>query len=183
MSNSTISSLSQALFNSLSTKSGEGLSELAGAREAIAFLKNPKQGIIDPNATLTILEISKTSPASLRLFDVTRKNDRPWIENPQVGNYYIVDKNNGYICSTGRAFPRPGTVKPLHVKHVEGPLSLEICLEDIYYLSTLAWTRPEDCSRYPITSRLNDRFLRDDATEYDTDALEFQAVLTEESDE
>jgi hypothetical protein len=37
----------------------------------------------------------------------------------------------------------------------------------------LAWTQPEGCSRYPITRNLNDRYLRDEATDYDADALDF----------
>jgi hypothetical protein len=47
------------------------------------------------------------------------------------------------------------------------------CLEDVYALTVLAWTRPESCSRFPITIRLNDRFLRDEATEYDDETIEF----------
>jgi hypothetical protein len=62
---------------------------------------------------------------------------------------------------------------------VEGPLPIEKCLEDIYFLSALALTKPDDCARYPVTIKLNDRFLGEEATEYDSDALEF----SEESEE
>ena len=152
--------------------------ELVGACQAMKVLKD--EGVISPEATLTILEIPKTSPAPLRLFEVSEKNGRRWIENPQIGSYLIVNDTEGYVCTTGRAFPRRGTVQPLHVKRVEGLLSLEKCLEDIYSLSALAWTRPEDCTRYPITIKLNDRFLSEEATEYDEDALEIAEVLEEE---
>jgi len=64
-------------------------------------------------------------------------------------------------------------VQPLHVRHIEGPLSLLQCLEDIYYLTALAWTRPEDCTRYPITIKLTDRRLGEDAGDYDEDAFAF----------
>jgi hypothetical protein len=37
----------------------------------------------------------------------------------------------------------------------------------------LAWTQPEGCTRDPITLKLNDRYLRDEATDYDADALDF----------
>lgn len=127
------------------------------------------------------MEIAKTSPAPLRLFDIIEKNGRPWIQNPQIGSVYIASETDGYLCATGRAFYRPGTVRPLHVRRVEGPLSLEKCLEDVYYLTALAWTRPEDCTRYPITSKLNDRFLSEEATQYDVDALDFRVMLAEEA--
>lgn len=46
-------------------------------------------------------------------------------------------------------------------------------MEDIHYLTALTWTKPDDCSRYPITRRLNDRRLSEDVSEYDEDALRF----------
>jgi hypothetical protein len=47
------------------------------------------------------------------------------------------------------------------------------CLEDLYALTALTWTQPEGCTRYPITLKLNDRYLRDEASDYDADALDF----------
>ena len=61
---------------------------------------------------------------------------------------------------------------PLHVAKVNGAMSIEECLEDVYYLSALAWTRPEDCTRYPVTIKLNDRFLTEEAGNYNQDLLE-----------
>jgi len=92
------------------------------------------------------------------------------------GSYYACLRINGvegYLCATGRAFPRQGTVQPLHVRYVEGSLPFEDCLEDLYSLTALTWTRPEDCTRYPITIKLTDRRLGEDASDYDADALEF----------
>ena len=64
--------------------------------------------------------------------------------------------------------------------HVYGPLPIEKCLEDVYSLSALALTKPDDCTRYPITIKLNDRFLGEEATEYDADALELADTESEE---
>ena len=63
-----------------------------------------------------MLEVSKTAPAPLRLYDVTDNNGRSWVQNPQVGTYYIMDDCNAFLCATGRAFFHEGTVNPLHVK-------------------------------------------------------------------
>jgi hypothetical protein len=146
--------------------------EIEGAKQAIATLK--AQGILPEDATLTMLEISKSAPASLRLFDVTNRDGQsPFVQNPQIGCYRIVNHIDGYLCSTGRAFPKPGTVKPLHIRYIEGSLPFKSCLEDIYYLTALTWTKPDDCTRYPITVKLNDRRLGEDASEYDEDALRF----------
>lgn len=154
-------------------------SERQGAYQALELLK--REGMVASDVTLTILEIPKTSPSPLRFFDVTNTNGRrPWVDNPQVGFYQITNQREGYICATGRAFPHPGTVQPLHVRLVEGPMSLEECLEDVYYLTALAWTRPEDCTRYPITIKLTDRRLGEDASEYDEDKLEFEPREPEE---
>ena len=152
-------------------------SEIDQAKRAISNLKQADQ--LDKNAALTILEIPKTSAARLRLFETFEEsNADERTKNPQVGYYYLINEKEGYICNTGRAFYRPGTVRPLHVKRVYGDLPIEKCLSDLYALSTLAWTRPEDCTRYPITLKLNDRFLLEDATEYDEDGL----VMEDNSD-
>jgi len=146
--------------------------ERSAIQRAIDALKT--DGVISPDAQFAILEIPKTSRARLRLFDVTENGrERAWIENPQVGCYWLVNKVDAYECSTGRAFPRRGTVRPLHVRYVDGQLPFGDCLEDLYSLTTLTWTRPEDCTRNPITIKLTDRRLGEDASEYDADALEF----------
>jgi argonaute-like protein implicated in RNA metabolism and viral defense len=147
-------------------------SELEGVQQAIAELK--QEGVIPLDATLTVLEIAKSSPASLRLYGVTDgPNSHPWIENAEVGDYHIANDTEAYLCTTGQPFLGQGTARPLHVKRAAGPLPLPHCLEDLYALTVLAWTQPEGCSRYPITLKLNDRYLRDGATNYDADALDF----------
>lgn len=155
-------------------------SEIKGAHAAIDLLK--KESVLPQDATLTIIEISKSAPVRLRLFDVSLRSSRSWVENPQVGNYCIINDAEGYLCSTGRAFPHKGTVRPLHVRHIEGPLSIQQCLEDVFYLTCLTWTRPEDCSRNPVTVKLNDRFLSEEATDFDENALDIEAILAEEEE-
>ncbi len=150
-------------------------SEIKGIRAAIEALK--EAGDLPNDATLTILEIAKSAIVSVRLFDITRQDKQDdSIQNPEVGECYLVGKSDAYLCSTGRAFEhrgkQTGTSQPLHVHYVEGGLDFIECLEDIYALTTLAWTRPEDCSRVPITIRLNDRFLQEEA-DYDNETLEF----------
>jgi hypothetical protein len=153
-------------------------SEIEGARKAIERLK--KMGVIALDATLTILEIAKSPQAPARFFEISEKDGIEIEDNPQIGMYRIVGKSEGYLCTTGRAFPRAGTVEPLHVKLIEGPLPIEKCLEDVYSLSALALTKPDDCTRYPITMKLNDRFLGEEATEYDADNLEFDGDMNED---
>ena len=132
--------------------------------------------MIGADATLTLLEIAKAPHAPARFFEISEQDSEEQVDNPQVGLYRIVGDCEGYLCTTGRAFRRPGTVEPLHVTRIEGPLPIESCLEDIYSLSALALTKPDDCTRYPITIKLNDRFLGEEATDYDADALEFGDV-------
>jgi hypothetical protein len=154
-------------------------SELAGARKAIERLRNI--GVMAANATLTVLEIAKKPQAPARFFEVSERDCDEVVDNPQIGLYRVVG-SEGYLCTTGRAFPRPGTTEPLHVKYIEGELSFEKCLEDIYSLSALALTKPDDCTRYPITIKLNDRFLGEEATDYDADSLEFSEESEEETE-
>ena len=154
-------------------------SEIEGLRRAMEILR--QDGTIDPDAKLTVLEVAKTSPAPLRLFSVVQdRQGNTRVSNPQVGCYYMPSEDEAYLCTTGNPFKHPGTSKPIHVLRVEGEMPLVECLEDFYSLSTLTWTRPEDCTRDPITIKLTDRYLGEDASEYDDDALEFGS---EEEDE
>jgi hypothetical protein len=146
--------------------------EQIGARQAMDFLIS--EGYVAHGATLTCLEIPKRSFTPLRLFEVgfDRANRRPHSSNPPVGRYYIANDSEGYVCSTGSPFDRQGTVNPLHVRKVFGPLLIADCLQDIYWFTVLAWTRPEDCTRYPINIKINDRRLFEDAATYDEHELQ-----------
>ncbi len=99
-------------------------SEREGLKRAFAELE--KDGTIEPDATITMLEIWKTSRTSLRLFDVSTSNGhRDFVTNPQVGCYHFAGGDDAYLCATGRAFSRNGTVQPLHLRYVEGSLDFE----------------------------------------------------------
>jgi hypothetical protein len=149
-------------------------SELSGARAGLQQLID--DGFIVTNGSLTCVEIGKHNYASLRLFNVQRSKERggEFVQNPQVGQYFIPMSSEGYLVATGPPFDREGTVLPLHVRKLEGPLSMDQILEDIYRLTTLTWSRPEDCTRYPITIKLNDRRLFEDAGQYDETEIELQ---------
>jgi hypothetical protein len=152
-------------------------SEQRGIDLALQDLRS--SGIVRSDARYAMLEISKTAPAPLRLYDVTNNNGRSWVQNPQVGTYYVMDESNAFVCATGRAFFHEGTVHPLHVRYVGGTMPFLACLEDLYRLTCLAWTRPEDCTRDPITIKLTDRRLGEDAASFDEDAVEFEAAAGE----
>lgn len=141
--------------------------EVKGIQDALATLQ--KESSLPSDYTVTFIEIHKRSAISVRLFDVGNRSS----ENPQVGSWWRPFTEDAYLCSTGRAFPRPGSVLPLHVKLVRGVSPFEKVLEDVYALTCLTWTRPEDCTRYPITLKLADIRLREQAGDYDSDALEY----------
>lgn len=123
-------------------------------------------------STITILDVSKTAMTQMRLFDVKRTNSRLLrVENPQNGTYVFLGNQDAYLCSTGREFGHSGTTQMLHVRYELPGLPFEQVLEDLYYLTTLTWSKPDDCSRYPVTMKLTNRWLWQDATEYNQDAL------------
>jgi hypothetical protein len=112
----------------------------------------------------------------LRVFDATRRSDRERIENPQIGATVLMSDDDAYVCTTGRAFRHPGTTRPLRIRRVMGSMPLLDCAEDVFSLSSLAWSQPGDCSRLPITLRLLDRLLVTVADAYD-DGLRFETEL------
>lgn len=148
-------------------------SELTGAHTGFKRLLD--DGFVAPAASLTCVEIGKSSFTSLRLFDLVRRSgQRDLVQNPRIGQAFIPTANEGYLVTTGYPFDRQGTVLPLHVQKVDGTLGMEQILEDIFRLAMLTWSKPEDCTRYPITIKLNDRRLFEDAGEYDESEVELQ---------
>lgn len=147
-------------------------SEIAGTKDAIEMAK--KEGILSFDVSLNFIEIPKSSMAPFRLFDIYTHPGQPeTADNPQIGSYFIPTRQEGYICSTGKEFHHPGTANPLHVKYIEGTMPFEKMLEDVYALTCLALTRPEDCSREPFSIKLADIRLREHAGGYDEDALTY----------
>lgn len=153
--------------------------EREGVHVAVERLRN--EGLISSSAVATLLEVRKTSMLPLRFYDVNWKsNDNRTVRNPEVGDHEVFG-DEGFVCTTGYPFKRSGTVRPLQVRHLEGNLTLEQCMEDIFRLSCLAFTKPDDCSRVPLTLRLLDRRLRDEAGQYDEDAFKFHGAMNEKA--
>ncbi len=145
--------------------------EQSGIHDAIEKLRNDR--VLDHSAELTIIEIHKTSSLPFRLFDIVSDGNTVNVLNPKHGDYAIFG-DTGFVCTTGQPFRQSGSVRPLQIVKLEGPMSVQCCLEDLFRLSCLAFTKPDDCSRVPVTLRLLDRRLGDEATEYDEDSFRFQ---------
>lgn len=157
-------------------------SELDGIHRALDRLRS--EGFVAADARYAVVEISKSSPAPLRLYEIaSNRNGQVRVYNPRVGAAYRIGDREAYLCSTGYPFLRQGTAHPLHVIQVDGTLPFVEALEDLYSLTALTWTQPDGCSRYPITIKLNDRILAAEAGEYDEDALEFDDMATLANDE
>jgi len=151
--------------------------EFEGIKNAIEMLRNEMFLPHDVNAT--ILEIPKNSVNSVRLF----KQNGTRIENPNIGNYFFLNVNEAFLCATGHEFRRAGTTNPLYVKFHSGTMEFEKALQDVYSLTGLAFTRPEDCTRFPLTIKITDRKLAEVASEYDEEAMEILNELNIEIDE
>ncbi len=156
--------------------------EIEGLKEACERLA--VEGHLGQDWQLTVVEIAKSAPAPLRLFDVkpSRNGQGLHVENPMVGNWVPTAPNEGYVCTTGRPFQIPGTSNPLHIRRAAGEMPIEHCLSDVFSLSCLTWTRPEGAMRLPISTKLCDRSLFDEAAEYNQDAIEFENARFQEEE-
>ncbi len=147
--------------------------EKAGIKDAITMLK--EKGILPSGCALTLIEIPESGAASVRLFNVHTPAGGPErTNNPPIGAYFMLSNTDAYLCSTGEEYRHPGTTRPLHVRYIEGTMPFEHVLEDVYVLTNLTWTRPEDCAREPITIKLGDIRLREHAGRFDPDALDYE---------
>lgn len=148
-------------------------SEVEGVKDACERLA--KESVIDADWQLTIVEISKSSPAPVRLFNTVPSNTGRGlsVENAFVGVWVRFTNDEAYLCTTGKPFRIPGTSNPLHIKRAYGRMSIEECASDVFSLSCLTWSRPEGAMRLPISIKLCDRTLFDEGAEYDEDAVEF----------
>ncbi len=149
-------------------------SEIEGLKEACESLA--EDGHLDEAWQLTVVEVSKSAPAPLRLFDVkpSRSGQGLYVENPMGGTWIQTASDEGYVSTTGRPFQIPGTANPLHIRRASGAMPIEQCLSDVFLLSCLTWTRPEGAMRLPISIKLCDRSLFDEAAEYDQNAIDFE---------
>jgi hypothetical protein len=148
-------------------------SEIAGLSDACAHLS--ADGIIDASWQLTVVNISKTAAAPLRMFDVhfARDGRDASIDNPTVGNWIGIGDDEGFVCTTGKPFRIPGTANPLHIRRAHGAMPIQHCLEDVFALSCLTWAQPEGSMRVPISIKLCDRSLFDEATDVNEDEIAF----------
>ena len=120
--------------------------EKEGILQAIKELSTGENACLPDDVSVTFVEIPKKSAIPFKLYEVIQNGQqRVEVFNPQIGSYYFLNKSEAFLCTTGREFNRPGTSNPLYVKYNSGVLSFEQVLEDIYALSTLAFSRPEDC--------------------------------------
>ncbi|RLE15100.1 hypothetical protein DRJ04_01140 [Candidatus Aerophobetes bacterium] len=148
-------------------------SEQEGVTEALKIVTREK--LIPKDHKCTFVEIRETSRVPLRLFDikVVSHIQKEYVRNPVIGTYLPISENEAFICNTGYPFRHKGTTKPLHIVKVDGNMSLERVLEDIFYLSNLTWTKIDDCSRDPLSIKMTDLRLREVAGEYDEYAYKF----------
>jgi hypothetical protein len=146
-------------------------SELKGLQNACEALAT--EGLLHERFELSVFEIVKSSPAPLRFFRVDlKKGERPTVDNPRLGEWMALTEDEGFVCTTGAPLLRAGTARPLHVRRVSGEMAMNHALGDIFRLSCLTWTRPESCSRLPVSLKLCDTFLMDrGADQNETDLL------------
>ena len=93
--------------------------------------------------------------------------------NPVLGSWLRLSEKDGYICTTGAPLLLQGTADPLHIRKACGSMSIEDGLKDVFDLSCLTWPKPHGCMRLPLTIKLCDIALFDDAADYDTDLVRF----------
>ena len=152
--------------------------EREGIERAVTRLQ--AEGIVDPAGTLNLLEVRKTTRSPVRLFDeISTTQHCQKTVNPAIGTYLILPGDQAFLSSTGHPFRRPGTANPLYVRQVAGNRPFCESLEDLYHFTHLAWTKPDDCSRLPITLRLTDVRLTEEAGEYAVQEIENYAMNRE----
>ena len=150
-------------------------SEIAGIENAVKLVSRQSLGIgISSDVKLTLVEIPKTSAASFRFFDVRDDQaDRPQVRNPRIGCYHSLNDTDTYLCTTGYPFSRQGTARPLHIRIIRSGMPHEQITEDVFSLTSLTWTKPDDCLREPMTIKLTDIRLEEHAGTFDEDAIDY----------
>lgn len=143
--------------------------EINGIQDACEKLA--VDGALNADWRLSVVNISKSAAAPLRMFRITK--DTAGAENPVVGSWISIGQDDGFVCTTGAPFKIPGTANPLHIRRVHGEMSIEKCLQDVFSLSCLTWSRPEGAARLPLSIKLCDRSLFDEGTEVDEDQIAF----------
>ncbi|MBW4963852.1 hypothetical protein [Sulfitobacter sp. CW3] len=147
--------------------------EIAGIEQAFAELAG--EGRVSMDVTVSVFEILKTSPAPMRMFNVGQPNkgNQSGIYNPFVGSWLKLSDDDAYLCTTGAPLLMQGTADPLHVRRISGEMSLVDGISDVFSLSCLTWPKPDSCMRDPISIKMCDITLFDEAAKYDMDAVRF----------
>lgn len=130
------------------------------------------EGLLPENVVKGVVEIQKTNAQRWRLF----ARDKAQILNPIVSAHCIFTSKQGIICTTGVPGRIPGTVKPLLANIAEGSLDIEKVLRDIYWLSVLAWSKPDGVQSLPITIKLADDWLEPIGVAIDENEALFEAL-------
>ncbi|WP_460208003.1 hypothetical protein [Scytonema sp. NUACC21] len=126
-----------------------------------------KEGFLSEDVQVGVVEIHKTSSARLRLY----YEQDEIIDNPTIGDYFIINDKEGIICTTGWPFNFSGTANPLHIKVAYGSLEIKNVLSDVFGLAQLgSWSAPDKAARYPATIKVGDTFLEPIASDSDNEA-------------
>lgn len=152
--------------------------ERQGALEAIQILI--QKNILPVDATLSFAEIPKHSISPFRMFNISEEfdiikqdEDNGLVSNPESGSWVPINGREAFLCTTGREYTQHhGSTRPLYIKTEPNGLTMEQILEDIYFLSCLTYTKPDDCSRYPLTIKITDRRINTLGSEFNVDALD-----------
>lgn len=146
--------------------------EMKGIKEAVARLA--EEGMVAKDFVCNFIEIRKTSSIPVRLFETEYdvRAQRDLTNNPQYGTYKIFG-DNAFLCTTGLPFTKNGTTRPLHIIRTEGTMPLESILEDVFALANLTYTKIDSCSREPLSIKMADIRLREEAGDYAADSLQF----------
>lgn len=150
--------------------------EQQGLHHAVAQLRS--RGLLPSEVHIGVVEIHKSHAERLRMFG--RLWDR--IVNPWVGSYHAFDERWGILCTTGYPGIQQGTANPLVVKLVDGDLDIEKVLRDVYWLSVLAWTKPDGIQGEPVTIKLADDWLEPIAARVSANEGLFEPLVDEEDD-
>jgi len=114
----------------------------------------------------------------LKDYDVLSETfDDGSVLNPEIGSWMRLNNNEAFLCTTGREYEKNGSSNPLYIKYLSGSMRLEEILEDLYFLSCLPYTKPDDCSRYPLTIKITDRRINILGGSYDLDSLDILKAI------
>ena len=157
--------------------------EINGIKQAITRLTDDF-GVIQDDVEVNLVEIPKNSKVPFRLFSVQGEydilnvmEDNGLVLNPEIGTYTIINESDAYVCTTGREFTRPGTSKPLLVRYRCGKMKFEDIIQDLYYLTHLTFTKPDDCSRNPLSITMTDKRINLLGSDYDQEEAKLQKTL------